>query len=290
MLSPVSAHRPAVRFGNANLQRDYNNLNKKFQAIQKEAEKHPPTPADPAPKWNKDLQALARSPEANRSVADYVIDANPKAASLLRDEYAKSTLLLEQSDPAIHDLHQKGIVRTDSDMAKLAKTTDYSKLDASFADIEAQASGMGKSANAVFIGSGPQPNTVISYAKYANHVTGIDVDPAAIDATKTLAASSRGRMSFERKDGKAFDYSPYSHVGMAVMIPDKGAVLQQIDRTAAPGTKVIVRSVDGFKRAMYEGLDPAAVKGFNVASRVYGTDRNITHAMILEKKPLDLIG
>lgn len=71
------------------------------------------------------------------------------------------------------------------------------------------------------------------------------------------------------------------------MVPDKKRVLQQIAKTADPGAIVIMRTVDGFRGAMYDGINAMDLKDFDQLEKtatLRGTDHNITHALVLRKK------
>lgn len=286
MLSAINANHSQVRFGNTSLKQGHNNvrfgqakvqddlakLDAQFMDVVQRAKKDKVSENNMVPAWKPLLQSIARNPQSNKSLADYVIESHPEEVKFLRDEYAKSTLLLEQEE------------------LKKPAGNDYKQLNSSFADLEARSSGMNPNSHALFVGSGPQPNTVLSYEQYAGKVTGIDIDPTAIKATEGIARDSKGKIEFKQANAYEFDYGPYSHIGVAVMIPEKGKVLQQIRKTGAPGCTVILRGVDGLKQAMYEGFNPDDLKGFDKVTTVHGTDKNITHAIILKKKPLDLVG
>lgn len=259
----------------------YEKLDDQFMALASEARKNPVNERNIQPKWIEKLQEQARSQPWQETVGDFVMQAHADDMQYLREQYQKRVLLLEKTN--------KGPTPKVAD-------NNYQALNTSFADLEARTSGMNGQSTAVFVGSGPQPNTVLSYAKFANRVTGIDTDRLAIAATEGIAAQSQGKIGFQQMAGEKFDYGPYSHVGIAVMVPNKGQILKQIAKTARPGCTVIVRSVDGLKNAMYEGLDPASLAGFEKVATVHGNDNNITHAVILRKtrdlprKTLNLVG
>lgn len=262
---------PYNTYNHAPILKAYNARNTEFENVVKQARKHLVSEKNVQPDWIPELQKLARSPEWNETVGDYVMRTHPKAMQQLRNEYEKRTLLLEEQEN------------------KKAPSNNYSQLNTAFADLEAQASGMNKNSKAVFVGSGPQPNSVLAYSKLAGKVTGIDINPSAIEATKGIAQNSNGKIDFQLKSGEEFDYSPYSHIGVAVMVPGKEKILEQIRKTAQPGTKVIIRSVDGLKNAMYHSFDANQAPGFSQVATVHGTNQNITHAMLLQKKPLDIV-
>ncbi|WP_373531343.1 nicotianamine synthase family protein [Vampirovibrio sp.] len=262
----------------SNVKEAYEQLDKQFNRLVRDAKRHPVSENNVQPDWIADLQKAARSPAWQETVGDFVMRKHPEDMQHLRDQYEKRTLLLENN--AEKKEGQKS--------AKPAKN-DYKQLNSSFADLEARVSNMTKGSKAVFVGSGPQPNTVLAYVNHADSVTGIDINPEAIEATKAIASASGGKIQFEQVPGEAFNYKPYTHVGIAVMVPDKGKILEQIRKTSGPDCTVIVRSVDGLKNAMYEGFDPAASKGFEKIATLHGTDHNITHATILRKKPLNIV-
>ncbi len=253
----------------------YQKLDQQFVALVTEAREHPVSKREIQPAWIGKLQEEARSQPWQETVGDYVMRAHTDDMQYLRQQYQERVLLLEKkntgSSPKVAD-------------------NNYQALNTSFADLEARTSGMNEQSTAVFVGSGPQPNTVLSYAKFANRVTGIDTDRLAIAATQGIAAQSQGKIDFQQMAGENFNYGPYSHVGIAVMVPNKGQVLKQIAKTAKPGCTVIVRSVDGLKNAMYEGLDPNSLAGFEKVATVHGSDKNITHAVILRKRSLNAVG
>ncbi len=253
----------------------YEKLDEQFVALASEARTHPVIQGKIQPDWIGKLQQQARSQPWQQTLGDFVLQAHEQDVRYMRDQYQKRVSLLEKantgSTPQVAD-------------------NNYQTLNTSFADLEARTSGMNAQSTAVFVGSGPQPNTVLAYAKFANRVTGIDIDPLAIAATRNIAEQSKGKIAFQQISGESFDYGPYSHVGIAVMVPNKDQVLKQIAKTAKPGCTVIVRSVDGLKNAMYEGLNPASLNGFEKVATIHGNDKNITHAVILRKKTLNLVG
>ncbi len=264
----------STRFGHeAEVRRHYQKLETQFNTLVSEAKRNPVSDDTIQPDWIAKLQKQARSADWGKTVGDFVMENHPEDMQFLRDQYEKRTLLLEKQE------------------APPVAGGDYAVLNNSFADLEARTSGMNAASQAVFVGSGPQPNSVRSYANYAGAVKGLDINPDAIEATRALAEQSDGKMSFILQNGNDFDYGPYSHVGIAVMVPDKKRVLDQIDKTAAPGTTVIVRGVDGLKNAMYDGkITPDQYPGFEKMATIHGTDRNITHALLLRKKPLNVLG
>lgn len=263
-LYPVPDYSSASRVKDA-----YEKLDNQFKQLVKQSRRNPVSESNIQPGWITDLQKASRSEAWNETVGDYVMRKHPHDMKHLRDQYEKRTLLLEK------EAVQKPDKPSDS---------EYKHLNSSFADLEARVSGMAPDSKAVFVGSGPQPNTVLAYANHAGSVTGIDIDSEAIAGTRAIAKNSAGKIDFQQISGEKFDYKPYSHVGIAVMVPNKAKILEQIQKTANSGCTVIVRSVDGLKNAMYQSFDPSAQEGFERIALLYGTDKNITHATILRKK------
>lgn len=250
----------------------YEELDNQFKKIVKQSRRNPVSESNIQPAWITDLQQAARSKAWNETVGEYVMRKHPDDMKHLRDQYEKRTLLIEK------EALQKPV------------ESDYQQLNTSVADLEARVSGMDPSSKVVFVGSGPQPNSVLAYANHAGSVTGIDIDPEAIKATQAIAQQSAGKIDFQQISGEKFNYQPYSHVGIAVMVPNKAKILEQIQKTANSGCTVIVRSVDGLKNAMYQSFDSSAQKGFEKIATLHGNDQNITHAAILRtKKPLDIV-
>jgi hypothetical protein len=262
------------------IQNAYEKLDSQFNQLVKESRRTPVSESNVEPAWISKLQQAARSTAWNETVGDYVMRRHPEDMKHLRDQYQKRTLLLEK------ELLEKELSQKPAKSAN----RDYKQLNSSFADLEARLAGMDHSSKAVFVGSGPQPNSVFAYANHAGSVTGIDIDPEAIALARNIEQSSAGKIDFQEQAGEKFNYKPYTHVGIAVMVPDKAKILEQIQKTANSGCTVIVRSVDGLKNAMYERFDPSAQKGFEQIATLHGTDQNITHATILRtKKPLNIV-
>ncbi len=264
---------------------DYFQLEHDFETILKQAEEAPVSDQNITPPWINTLKETARKPEWQKTLGEYVLDKHKAEVETLQKQYAQRSLMLEQKEK------EENLANTSS---------QYSKLNSSMANFEAQISEMKKKSRAVFVGSGPQPNTVISYARFSKNVTGIDSDAEAIPPAIAAADATKRkeRINFEHIEGKDFNYQNYSHIGMAIMIPTEAKIeiLQQILNTAKTGTRVVVRSVDGLKKALYNGIDEKAIKDLHVnnaqqpgsqkvfkkVATIYGNDDNVTHSYILE--------
>lgn len=235
----------------------------------------PVSKENPQPAWLNQLRELRHNPIWNKSLGDYVLERNPAIVQRLREQYSQRTLLLEATSSQVQQAVQAG-----------GGDQGYQKSNSSFADLEANVSGMDANARAVFVGSGPQPNSVLAYAEKAGHVTGIDIDPVAITHTQEKYKAQKSKIDFLEANGQTFDYGKVgaTHVGIAVMVPEKDKILKQIAKTAPLGCTVIVRSTKNLKATMYESFDESKIPpNMEKIATIEGNNDNITHAVILRK-------
>jgi hypothetical protein len=242
----------SIRFGRIPIDQmtsHYQALEKDFNDIYRQSKKEPVTPERPSPSWIKQMESLASDQRRwGKSVCDFMLKQPKNAMRLecLQKAYSEYSLRQEEAPP------KPAPVITEQPES----VNDYSQATGTFSDLEAKISAMHPGAKAVFVGSGPQPNTVVSYAKHAGAVTGVDVNPVAVKKAEKVTADLpvSGAMSFLHQDGRDVDYKGFTHVCLASMIPNdqKLAMMRRIRETAEPGTHVIVRSTTGLKRAMYE--------------------------------------
>ncbi len=295
-LSPSTALRVPVRpirpqntqplqFGRKpiwDMQKHYRGLELDFNDIFEKAKKEPVTEEKPAPPWIKEMEQLASNRHRwEKSIFDFVVEQPKHRQQLeyLQQQYNDYSLFQEKNPPKVPLA-----------LSKTQKINDYSQATGTFSDFEARVSGMQPDSKAVFIGSGPQPNTVITYAKHAGKVTGVDIDPGAVEKAKEVTSkhSLADKMEFVYQDGQDFDYHPFSHVTIASMVPNtqKLAIMQRISETAQPGTKVVIRSTGGLKQAMYAPFTASTedLKGFNKVATINGPDHVINRAEVFVTK------
>lgn len=256
--------------------KDYQTLHDSFEAIKQSAGKEAVSENNVTPPWIGLLKQEAQKPLWQKTLGEYVLEQSLNQVTALQKQYETRSRLLETHSQATSSSQQ------------------YSQLNSSMANFEALLSGMNpQDSKTVFVGSGPQPNSVLAFSEHANEVRGIDIDAAAIEDTQPLASE---KVKFEQADGVQFNYQPYSHVGLAIMVPQKEEVLKRVLATAQPGARMVVRSVDGLKKALYNGIDEKTIKElrvsspdkigferkFNKVAVLHGNDENITHSYILE--------
>lgn len=282
-----------LRFGKipiTKIQEHYVGLERDFNDIFEKAEKEPVTVENPAPDWIKDMEQLASNRKRwEKSIFDFMAEQpkHQKQLKHLQQQYNDYSLFQEKNPPKIPLA-----------LSQTQKVNDYSQATGTFSDFEARISGMQPDSNVVFIGSGPQPNTVITYAMHAGNVTGVDIDPQAVEKAKEVIVNHplAGKMDFVHQDGQNLDYSSFSHVSIASMVPNeqKLAIMHRIQATAKPGTKIVIRSTGGLKEAMYApfAATEEELKGFNKVATIHGPDHVINRAEVFvtkEKPSLSLL-
>lgn len=263
-----------IHFG-LNFPQSYQDLSRRFQDIHAEAQRKPVDPASAdAPDWMTTLREECSNPIWNVTLGDLVLHAYPKAAAYLQQQYALLILATElkeaqQESPAV----------------------EYQSLNTRSADLEARVTDMNANAKVVFIGSGPQPNSVLAYARHAGQVTGIDCDQEAIQQSqRKIPRPLKSKIRLETANGETFNYGGYSHIVLAAMVPDKKTILQQIRRTANSDAWVIIRDTRGLKGALYPPAYIHEIPGFDKIAEIHGNAQNVTHAVIFRKKPFLITG
>lgn len=125
--------------------------------------------------------------------------------------------------------------------------------------IEAQAIGADRTSNIAVVGCGSVPNSVLAYAAVARQVTGIEYRSSAVHSARKAVAPLHN-VSIHEGHGETYDYGAYGHVVVALMVHNKTKVLEGIAASAAPGTHILVRTVDGPRALLHEllGLIPTA--------------------------------
>lgn len=115
----------------------------------------------------------------------------------------------------------------------------------------------------VMVGSGPLPATLMHIAK--NHpqidLLGLDIDAEALlVGRQVVSLFGLGRIRLAKGDGLHHDYGGTQIVYVANLVSPKAGILQQIARTAAAGTLVVLRdpteSGRGQAEAGIDSLDP----------------------------------
>lgn len=109
----------------------------------------------------------------------------------------------------------------------------------------------------VFAGSGPMPITAFELCRQNNlgNICCIDYSREAIALSLEVARHSGIALTGECSEAASYDYGSCDVVFLASMIGNKGAVLQQVARTARKGTLVAVRSVEKLRQVLYAPFD-----------------------------------
>lgn len=109
-----------------------------------------------------------------------------------------------------------------------------------------------------FVGSGALPLTAIIIAvQFHMPVTCIDCDAQACSvSSKLMERLSLGEAcKVVNRSGQSHNYSSHPVVLIASLVPNKAEVVLRVTSTAQPGGLVLIRSVDGVRRLLYEPLD-----------------------------------
>lgn len=235
-----------------NLLHTYQALSDAFEQLYTQAKHAPVTDELKRPSWVKPLMTLAKSPEANTPVGDFLLKNHPERALYLREQFAKYVLGLETSKGAKNSL----------------------------GELEARVMGMSPQGTAVFIGSGSQPNSVLGYARYAGNVVGLDIDPQAIEHAQKQY--SQPNIAYRLEDGETFNYQGASQIGIAIMVPHKERILRRISETANPGCMVSVRTTSGLKSLLYTPFVEQVPSNLIKVATLHPPDQ-INHAVIYQK-------
>lgn len=239
------------------------------------ATKNPPSASNPEPLWSSELEKGVGSKFWNSWGARLALLAYSSKLGLLRNMYAEKVLALENQK--IGELKNSKSVGNTKD--------DYVDLISKLAADEARISSMNPdSSKVVFIGSGPDPLTVKEYAKHASQVIGVDINPDAIEVTQPIADASDGKIKFEVADGINYDYKDATHIGLAVMTPQK-EILKRVAETARPGAMITVRGATGLGQAMYSPF----CKGDwpDTLEHLATLKLEVGNVFVLRKKPLE---
>lgn len=261
----------------------YESLERDFTDIFEQSQKEPVSEENPAPDWIKKMERLSSDRKRwEKSIFDFMAEQPEHKRQLqhLQQEYNDYSLLQEKNPP-----------KAPPALSATQNENDYSQATGTFSDFEARVSGMRPDSRAIFIGSGPQPNTVLTYAKHAGEVTGVDIDPNAVEKAKEVTAGHplSSKMAFVYQDGQEVDYNPFTHVSIASMVPNeqKRAIMRRVSETANPGTMVTIRSTGGLKQAMYAPFTASEedLKHFNQVATILGPDHVINRALVFTTKP-----
>lgn len=128
-----------------------------------------------------------------------------------------------------------------------------------------------------YIGSGPLPLTAICYERHGlfTEVMGIDSDQNALATSRYLCTRLGSGVSFLRADAMEVDYSGFSVIFVAALVGmtnnEKQRILQNIQKTAKPGTLVAVRSAYGSRELLYPKLE-SLPKGYREIDSYIPTD------------------
>jgi len=265
-----------IHFGLNFPQNPYRELGNTFLDIYNRAREQPIDPISPVlPEWVSLLRKECENPLWSLTLGDLVLHAYPKAATYIQEQYAQLILATERQEIKLSD----------------HLSPNYQHLNTRSADLEALVSGMNAKSNVVFVGSGPQPNSVMAYAGHAGKVTGIDCDPEAIMQSRLkIPKPLKSKILLETGYGETFNYRGYSHIVLAAMVPDKQAVLRRIRNTADPNAWVILRDTRGLKGALYPPSQIDTIPGFDKIAEIHGNAQNITHAIIFRKKRFIMSG
>lgn len=181
--------------------------------------------------------------------------------ALVRELYESAYAELEVSDPDV----DPGLDSHARSEAEASKITDSSKV--------------------VFVGSGSNPQTVITYATQAGSVTGIDYDPIAVARAKQLKVSRSPVVQYLVADGRTFNYDGYTHVGVAAMAEGKPGILRRIAETQVGACTVLVRTVEpGLHELIHASLPGDAIPDGLVIIDKISTSEAINHTLILQKE------
>lgn len=227
----------------------------------------------------RQLEQELERPDWHIPLGQLVVDRYPEQTNRLRTLYAKHVLSVEDAQQT---------------KPQAAQSLQYQKAATEAALLEAHAAGMTRESRVLFVGSGAMPLTVATYAQLAGKVVGIDCSPTAIAEGQRYLNQlnqpvSAGQVELKEGFGELQDYSPYSHVAIAVMVPDKAAVLRQINQTAKPGTVIILRTTQGLQSAFFPPCNADELKGFKWVGQLSCGKNDSVHTLLLQKTGLTLM-
>lgn len=141
-----------------------------------------------------------------------------------------------------------------------------------------------------FIGSGPLPLTaIIRHLKTGVHVTCIDNDPVACRQSRVLLSKLglSDKIKVVEGDGAKVNYSKFSNIVIAALVPNKAETINRIRETAQHTTQIGIRSAERLHSLLYDPLDEemSALQECALTSRTPHDPRVINTTVFYEAPP-----
>ncbi|SFI81478.1 nicotianamine synthase family protein [Thermoflavimicrobium dichotomicum] len=139
-----------------------------------------------------------------------------------------------------------------------------------------------------FVGAGPLPLSSFLFQQQTGApVTCIDLHTEACDISRTLIGKlgQQSHIEVENIAGEEVDYSGYSLVFIASLVPNKQEILKQIHCTN-PGAIVAIRTVEGLKQLLYCPVDEKKLieEGYQIIGRTIANKNIINTTLFLKAK------
>jgi hypothetical protein len=144
----------------------------------------------------------------------------------------------------------------------------------------------------VFVGAGPLPLTaIIRHLKTGVRMTCVDNDPVACAQSRKLLQMTGldQHIDVVEGNGAEIDYSSYSHVIVAALVPNKSETVGRVRETAEKRVKIGIRSAERLHTLLYDPLDEAMdiLKDCSFASRTAHDPKVINTTVFYDAEPLE---
>lgn len=159
----------------------------------------------------------------------------------------------------------------------LSRTFDYSIEEGKMA-------GIGKNDKVLVIGSGPFPETAMSYAKSFGCAVRCIERERRFSRISTELVESMGlseMIEVINADGKNADVTGFDKILVTILTKDKPVVL---DNARSSGAQVIARTAFGSSCLIYEPIAKAQLERFVSIGRLIRWGKNFTSSLLLENR------
>ncbi|HYD02670.1 MAG TPA: nicotianamine synthase family protein [Alphaproteobacteria bacterium] len=149
-----------------------------------------------------------------------------------------------------------------------------------FAELEGIHTCMNSNSKILFIGSGPFPESAMSYyTKFNCEVRCLDNNIVAVALSEKLFEALNLPIKITYCDGRYFDYKGYTHIILAVLSRPKEEILERIRQTNNDAI-IICRTVDKDKEHIYPRIEQKNLRGFKLAKEIRSPEA-IMYSLIL---------
>lgn len=138
---------------------------------------------------------------------------------------------------------------------------DYFRQVSRFTLLEAEAAAVNSQSKVLFVGAGALPTSACTLrGRFGCRVDCLDIDMEACRLARAVFDNSQLDLGVIWGRAERQLLTPYTHVWVASLVPEKEALLDSLQPRLQPGCRVLVRYANGVRQAFNHGLQMRSLR------------------------------